>query len=130
MKQIPKISDAEWVVMKVFWEASPKTANQVVEALQHTGWSPTTIRTLINRLHKKGALHYEKQGREFCYSPQVKETACVSQEAQSLIKRTGRAVLKPMLASFLEAEAFSPEEIEALKQILATKAADPEQGAS
>jgi len=33
MKRMPKISEAEWEVMKVLWEKSPLTANEIVETL-------------------------------------------------------------------------------------------------
>ncbi|GIQ64934.1 hypothetical protein PACILC2_35020 [Paenibacillus cisolokensis] len=54
MKQIPKISDAEWEVMKVFWAKAPLTANDVIQALEGSkDWNPKTIRTLIKRLVEK-----------------------------------------------------------------------------
>ena len=34
MKKLPRISDAEWLVMKVLWSTPGMTADQVVEALQ------------------------------------------------------------------------------------------------
>ena len=62
MSAMPKITEAEWAVMKVFWHKSPRTANEVVDALDGSGWNPKTIRTLIIRLQKKGALDFEKDG--------------------------------------------------------------------
>ena len=102
MSTMPNITEAEWAVMKVFWQKSPRTANEVVDALDDSGWNPKTIRTLIGRLHKKGALDFEKDGRRHRYFPLVAENECVRQEAQSLLSRAGAAVLKPMLAAFLE----------------------------
>lgn len=118
MKSTPKITEAEWTVMKVFWKKSPLTANQVVEQLSDTGWNPKTIRTLIIRLQKKGALNFEKTGREHLYYPLVKDHECVRQEAQSLLSRAGAAALKPMLAAFLQEQTLSEEEIEELRAIL------------
>jgi BlaI family penicillinase repressor len=68
MKKTPKISDAEWEVMKVLWFRSAATAETVIEALSKTNnWKPATIRTLINRLVKKGALSHNREGRAFIY---------------------------------------------------------------
>ena len=65
MKKVPRISEAEWEVMKVLWDASPITANQIVEILsKRTFWQRETIRTLINRLVRKKAIQFEKQGRQ------------------------------------------------------------------
>jgi BlaI family penicillinase repressor len=126
MKLPPKITEAEWAVMKVFWQISPLTANQVIEQLADTGWNPKTIRTLIIRLEKKGALGFEKEGREYRYFPLAAEHECVRQEAQSLLNRAGTAALKPMLAAFLREEQLSDKEIEELKRILNNKNNDQE----
>jgi BlaI family transcriptional regulator, penicillinase repressor len=65
---LPKISEAEWRIMQLFWKKAPRTANEVVEALKgKTDWNRQTIRTLINRLVQKKALCHEKQGRAFHY---------------------------------------------------------------
>lgn len=118
MKDMPKITEAEWAVMKVFWQKSPRTANEAVDALNDSGWNPKTIRTLIIRLQKKGALDFEKNGREHHYYPLVKEHECVRQEAQSLLSRAGAAALKPMLAAFIEEQSLSETEIEELRALL------------
>lgn len=121
MKTTPKITEAEWAVMKVFWQKSPLTANQVIEQLSDTGWNPKTIRTLIIRLQKKKALDFKKDGREYVYFPLAGEHECVHQEAQSLLTRAGTAALKPMLATFLEEQTLTEQEIEELRAILNKK---------
>lgn len=121
MNTTPKITEAEWTVMKIFWQKSPLTANQVIEQLSDTGWNPKTIRTLINRLQKKRALDFKKDGREYVYFPLAAEHECVRQEAQSLLTRAGAAALKPMLAAFLEEQKLSEQEIEELRAILNKK---------
>lgn len=118
---MPKITEAEWAVMKVFWHKSPRTANDVVSALHDSKWNPRTVRTLINRLQKKKALGFEKIGREYVYFPLVQENECVRQEAQSLFSRAGAAALKPMLAAFLREEKLTDQEIDELKKILNQK---------
>ena len=121
MKDMPKITEAEWAVMKVFWKTSPLTANQVVDALEGCDWNPKTIRTLINRLQKKQALDYEKDGRQFSYFPLVAEHECIKQEARSLLSRAGAAALKPMLAAFIQEHDLSEKEISELREMLKKK---------
>ena len=119
MKNLPKISEAEWRVMKVFWQESPLTAKKVVERLSDQAeWNPKTIRTLINRLVQKEALAYDQEGRSYLYYPVVEESACAHEESRSFLRRVYGGTLKPMLASFLEEEDLSAEEIEELKQML------------
>src|SRR5581483_10853976 len=70
--KLPAISDAELVVMKVVWGHSPVTANQVVSALEkRADWKPKTIQTLLSRLVRKGALAFERRGREYLFHPLI-----------------------------------------------------------
>jgi len=120
MKKTPKISEAEWEVMKAVWDRSPRTANDIVGILtKRTHWKRETIRTLINRLVQKKALGFEKSGRQYHYYPLVEEADCIKAETRSLLRRFGGAPVEPMLAALVEARQLSPEQIDRLKQILA-----------
>jgi BlaI family penicillinase repressor len=119
MKEIPRISEAEWEVMKVLWAKSPFTANQVIEALADTtDWKPKTVKTLISRLVKKDAIGFTQDNRAYYYYPLVDETECLKAESQSFLNRVYGGALKPMLINFLREETLSMEEIEELKRIL------------
>lgn len=122
MKKVPQISDTEWKVMKVIWEKSPVTANQVIDRLDGiTDWSDRTIRTLLNRLIKKEAISFEKYGREYLYYPIVTEDECIREENRTFLERVYGGALNLMFTKFLEDEALNEDEIEELKQILNSK---------
>lgn len=122
MQSKPKISDAEWQVMKVLWQESPVTANHIVDGLStQTSWKPKTIKTLISRLSAKGAIAYDKDGRQYMYYPLLSEEECVRHETRSFMSRMRNVALKPMLAAFLEEENLSQDEIDELKNILDKK---------
>ena len=122
MKKRPRISEAEWKVMRVLWAKKTATANEVVDALSKKGnWKPKTIRTLINRLVSKSALGFKKDGRRYIYCARLSEAQCIQAEARSFLGRAGRSALKPMLAAFLEKQKLSAEEIDELKTILEQK---------
>ena len=120
MSEIPKISEAEWEVMKIVWsKASPCTANEIVDALEGIAdWKPNTVKTLITRLVKKRALGYEEERRMYLYYPLVGEDTCIKSETKSFVKRVFGGALKPMLVTFLQDEKLSQDEIEELKQLL------------
>ena len=122
MNKIPKISESEWLVMKIIWNKNPITSNRVVEALSgSTPWKPKTIKTLINRLVKKGAVGYESEGREYLYYPLIEEAVLVKAESRSFLKRVFGGAIKPMLATMVESEDLSAEDIKELKRILDKK---------
>ncbi len=119
MKGVPRISEAEWQVMRVVWADAPCTANEVVKALASTTtWQPKTIKTLLNRLAKKKALGFKKRGRAYHYYPLVGESECVMAESRSFLRRVYGGALVPMLANFLKEEELSSEEIAEVRRIL------------
>jgi BlaI family transcriptional regulator, penicillinase repressor len=119
MKEIPRITEAEWEVMKVLWSKAPNTASQISQALaDSTNWKLNTVKTLISRLVNKKALGYKEDGKTHYYFPLVNEDECVRAEGESFLKRVYGGALKPMLANFLREQKLSPKEIEELKAIL------------
>lgn len=127
MAKMPRISEAEWEVMKVLWKTSPRTANEIVEEMTgKTHWKRETIRTLINRLVQKKALDFEKKSRQYHYFPRLTEAEGIKAEAESFVKRIGGGSLEPMLAAFIEEEHLSAEKIARLRQLLDEKAASTE----
>jgi len=129
MKRTPRISEAEWEVMRILWRRSPRTANDIVKELTgKTPWKRETIRTLINRLVGKKVLKFEKQGRQYHYFPCVTEQECLRAETDSFFRRFGPSSVEPMLAAFVEGGHLSAEKIADLKRILDSKAQAEKEG--
>src|SRR4030042_409474 len=127
MAKTPRISEAEWEVMKVLWKTSPRTANEIVKELTgKTHWKRETIRTLINRLVQKKAIAFQKKGRQYHYFPRVTESEGIKAETKSFVKRIGGGSIEPMLAAFVEEKQLSPEKIARLRQILNGSTTRPE----
>jgi len=120
-KRTPRISEAEWEAMRVVWARGSVSAQEVVDALGDHGWSPRTVKTLLNRLKTKGALGYEARGKAYIYRPAVRMEDCVRQESQSFLDRVFAGAAAPLLAHFVKQAKLSKGEIDELKKILAEK---------
>jgi BlaI family penicillinase repressor len=119
MNKTPCISETEWELMKVCWARSPITAQEIIDALcAQDDWHPKTVKTLLNRLIKKRALGFKKEGRAYLYRPLVAEKDCVAAESESFLDRVFGGSLKPMFAHFAESRKLSPDEIAELKRLL------------
>jgi BlaI family penicillinase repressor len=69
-KHTVSISEAESVVMDVIWRTNPVSTDEVFTALARDDkWQEPTVKTLLNRLLKKGAVSAQKAGRRYLYSP-------------------------------------------------------------
>ena len=122
MKTIPKISEAEWEVMKVLWAKAPLSASEIIERLAALDdWHPKTVKTLLNRLVKKKALGFQKEGRAYFYRPLVKEAQCVKAVSETFLDRVFGGSLTPLLAHFVEHRKLSAAEIRELKRLLDQK---------
>jgi BlaI family penicillinase repressor len=118
MNKTPKISDAEYEIMKELWKKNPLTANEIIEALlPETDWAPKTIRTLINRLANKKAIKYEQVGKSYLYSPAVSQEDCIAEESESFLARMFDGALLPMLTHFAKSGKLKQGDIEKLKSI-------------
>ncbi|HEY1121146.1 MAG TPA: BlaI/MecI/CopY family transcriptional regulator [Haloferula sp.] len=120
MMNTPDISESEWQVMEVLWEASPRTASEVAKVLKDkTGWAENTVRTLVTRLLDKGALEvvdaYETPRR---FAPAVKREACVKAESESFLERIFNGAAKPLLVHFTKNARLTPDEVKELKKLL------------
>ncbi len=121
-KELPRIADSEWRVMQILWEHGPLTANDIVNALSgEVKWKPRTIKTLISRLVKKGAVKVIQGGYRYQYSAAVDESACIRSETRSFVQRVYKGTMTPALATFLEDADLSAQEINDLQEILDKK---------
>ena len=125
MSKVPRISEAEWEVMRVFWpreagsdSSAGLTALEVVDLLGRHDWRPTTVKTLISRLVKKRALGFRERGRVYYYYPLLTRDECVRAESHSFLKRVYGGALQPMLVNFIREGALTVEELKDLKHLL------------
>ena len=113
------ISDAESVVMEVLWQRSPRTAEEVVADLAASSqWQEPTIKTLLNRLLKKGAVRAEKDGRRYRYHAVLQRADWVAGQSRGLLDRLFDGRLAPMVAHLSRERALSPDDIAELRRLL------------
>ncbi len=125
MGDLPRISEAEWVVMDVVWDEHPIAAQDVVAKLEKPmGWSATTVKTLLARLVEKGALLFEREGRRFLYEPKLTRQQAVARESRSFLDRVFNGDASPMLSFFVKNTKLSAGEIAELKKLLKEKESD------
>lgn len=115
----PRISDAEWLVMKALWSKEPATAAEVIAAVQpDTGWSPKTIHTLLARLVSKGALEQMKGSRPYRYRPLFSQSECRMAETKSFVQKVYDGAVGLLVANLVKQERLTSEQLEELRRLL------------
>lgn len=113
-----RISDAEFAVMTVLWDASPLTAQEVAARIPERGWSANTVKTLLARLVAKRTIAHAVDGRRFLYRPLVRQTDYIAGESSRLIDRLFGGKLTPLVAHLAERNALSAEDIAEIEALL------------
>jgi BlaI family penicillinase repressor len=123
MQSNARISDSEWKVMEAVWKDPPMKARQVVGALaERENWKPQTVKTLLARLVKKGALRHEAEGNHYLYHPEISRERAIADETNSFLERVCHGSLTPMLAHLVDTRRpLEDDEIEALSTLLDEK---------
>lgn len=130
MAAAPRISEAEWDVMRVLWDQPGLSAQEVAaELTPKRDWSDRTVKTLLARLVKKEALRFEVEGKRYRYHPELSREECVRAASRSFVERVFGGAVSPMLAAFvregLREGQLSEREIAELRRLL-----DEEEGRS
>src|SRR6187399_3194098 len=100
MTQTP-ISDAETQVMEVLWRTSPLAAEDISAKLEKSqDWQLATVKTLLNRLLKKGAIAAEREGRRYLYTPILARADWAQSESLSLLDRLFGGSITPLVSHF------------------------------
>jgi len=113
------ISEAESVVMQIFWARGPVPTEEVVAALEsHQKWRESTVKTLLNRLLNKGALRARKDNRRYVYSPVLTQGEWLFTDSHGFVDRLFGGRVAPLVSYFSQQKKLSKKDIEDLKQLI------------
>lgn len=113
------LTEAEWKIMLLLWEKSPRTMMELTRALaQETGWSKHTVITMLKRMAVKGTVRICEDGPVKTYFPAVSKDRVAREQTQTLLKRlfSGRASL--LVNDMVEQGELDDEELRELQNII------------
>lgn len=111
-----QLSGSEWDLMKILWDNSPASVNQIAELTPQ--WHPKTVRTMLIRLQKKGAVEYEVIDGIQNFKPVHDREYCESSATQSFMQRVFDGALTPMIAHFTRKQKLTDDEKKVLIALL------------
>lgn len=117
-----QISDAEWLVMNLIWSSSPIEAAQVIDQIAgDNGWTAATVKTMLHRLVRKGALATEQIGKKYLYSPAIGRDVCVRQASRSFLDRVFGGDATPALIHFVTTALLTDKDVAEIRALLDNK---------
>jgi BlaI family transcriptional regulator, penicillinase repressor len=122
MKNPVELTEAECPVMKVVWETEPCTAPTVQDQLhKSTGWTYSTVRTLMDRMVAKGILKARKEGKATIYHSAVTRRQAQRTELLYALKHAFNGALAPMVQCLLESKDLDEDELAKIEALLKTR---------
>lgn len=82
-----------------------------------TGWGESTVRTLIHRLIRKGALKSERRRGVVVYASQLSREVWLTAESQGLLDRLFGGRLAAMVAHLAHQRALASEDMARLRRL-------------
>ncbi len=114
-----ELFDSEWAIMRIVWDKQPCAAPTVQELLQkEKGWAYTTVKTIMDRMVKKGLLKTQKIRNLYLYSSAISESQAKKSEIMKTVKRAFNGTLTPMMQFLIENDELSENEYKQLEQLI------------
>jgi predicted transcriptional regulator len=119
MKKKVKISAAESQVMEAVWRGGALTPDDIIAATAGANrWGAGTVRTLITRLLRKGALAGVRREGGYFYHPLISRADYVQSESQMLLDRLFQGQVAPFVAHFATRRRLTAADIKKLKKLI------------
>ena len=119
-----QISDAEWIVMTLIWDGPPREAADVIERLAPAqGWTAATVKTMLHRLVRKGALVTQTHGKKYRYQSAIGRDDCVRRASRSFLDRVFGGDTATALLHFVKIAELSAREAAQIRALLDEKQA-------
>ncbi|MDQ2834789.1 MAG: BlaI/MecI/CopY family transcriptional regulator [Acidobacteriota bacterium] len=123
------LTEAELRLMKILWARGESAVGELVAAMPDgEALAYNSVLTTIRILEQKGYVQHRQEGRAFVYSPCVAEREAGRSEVRHMIHRFFGNSRERMLLSMLGDDEVTVEELQRLKEAIASAAEDRDGG--
>jgi BlaI family penicillinase repressor len=117
-----ELTQAEWKIITTVWEQEPCAAPTVQEALEKKkGWTYSTVKTLMDRMVKKGLLKTERIRNLILYRSAVTRPQAQRSEIMRTLRRAFDGALTPMMQFMLDSGKLSKNDLDELEKLIKQK---------
>ena len=128
MSHVRDLPQAEFEVMDILWQRGEATVREVRAALNaEKQLAYTTVATLLARLQGKGYVASKQQKSAYVFRPIIPREHVVQRKVHDLVQRILCGDLGPLAAYIAENRKLTPEQLEALEEIVRSRSEEEEQ---
>ncbi len=113
-------TEAELRILKVLWQESPKTVDEVrlILAADDRELTHSSVITLMNIMVRKGYLKREKRGRAFEFTPLVEAQKVGKNLLGDLVERVFDGSAHSVMLELLESHDIDSDEIKEIRKLI------------
>jgi predicted transcriptional regulator len=116
------LGELETAVMELLWRTPGQTVNEVEERLRHKREiAHTTVLTTLDRMHAKGYLTREKQGKAFVYAPHYTREEFERGVAEEVLGALLGQFNEPALSAFVDLVGEDSDALDHLEEMIREK---------
>jgi predicted transcriptional regulator len=116
------LGELQTAVMEILWKEPDLTVTEVEQRLQKKREiAHTTVATTLDRMHRKGFLLREKQGKAFVYSPRYSKDEFERGVAEEVLSGLLSQFSEPALSAFIELVGEDGDKLDQLEELIRLK---------
>lgn len=111
--------------MELLWQQPQQTVSEVETRLAHSRTiAHTTVLTTLDRLHRKGYLTREKEGKAFVYAPTYTRQEFERGMAEEVLSAILKGIGEPALSTFVDMIGEDEAQLNKLEALIQEKRKD------
>lgn len=116
------LTAGEWAIIQAVWDNEPCAAPTIQEKLEKkTGWSYSTVKTMMDRMVAKGLLRTQRIRNLILYSSVITKKEAQKDEIMRAVKRAFGGAMTPMMQFLLDSKSLTEEELDQLEAMIKSK---------
>ncbi len=115
-------TEAEWKIMEVLWDASPRTMADITKTLApQTGWTRHTVITLLKRMQEKGSVAVDENGPAKTYAPLITREEASTSQTKKLLSHVFEGKASLLINNLVDSGEMSLNDIQELLDLMRQK---------
>lgn len=115
--RVSELGHVQLQIMRILWEKGQATAREILDAMnENKRIADSTVRTLLRRLEKKGAVTHDVDHRTFIFRPLVQPERVQETATRVFIDRLFDGSAAGLVSYLLRHEHISREDIERIRR--------------
>jgi len=109
----------ELAILKLLWQRKQLSARAISDEIAASlGWSYSTLRTVLERMHEKGLLGKHPQDGVNVYTPNVGKVALLGRMIEDFSSRVLELDTAPSAVMFADSKLLTDDELDELEKVL------------